>query len=319
MGGILDFEVDYPRSRTSVAEMSLSSTVDIEDLLAITHTSVIPTLGDDERSWRLAVRAAEALLARTGVAAAAITEVIFAGSGEWDVPFWSPAAKAAAALGIGRAHCFEVTNFCNAGMTAVQVALDRIAARGRGLVLVLIGDRLSRMVDYGDPASKELFNFGDAAAAVLVTGENARFEVVHSAMRTDPDWVDYYYGEHDGGGVTIRRAAHRPGLASVYVENFSTLIDATLTAVDAKVDDVAWFLINHGDRRMHERLLDTVGIPRSRSVFNYDRLGHMSGADTLIALGDLRDQGTLRRGDLVLLATSAMGFSWGITALECAA
>ncbi|HVK25686.1 MAG TPA: 3-oxoacyl-[acyl-carrier-protein] synthase III C-terminal domain-containing protein [Actinokineospora sp.] len=319
MGGIVDFEVAYPRSRRGVAEMSASSTVDVADLMAITHTSAIPALGDDEQSWRLAVDAAEALLARTGVTPAEITQVIFAGSGEWDLPFWSPAAKAAAALGVGRAHCFEVTNFCNAGMTAIQVALDKISARGAGLVLVLIGDRLTRMVDYGDPASKELFNFGDAAAAVLVSGADARFEVLHSAMRTDPEWVDYYYGEHSRGGVTIRRAAHRPGLASVYVENFSRLIDETLHAVSAKVDDVAWFLINHGDRRMHERLLDTVGIPRSRSTFNYDHLGHMSGADTLIALGDLRDRGELRRGDLVLLATSAMGFSWGITALECAA
>lgn len=42
----------------------------------------------------------------------------------------------------------------------------------------------------------------------------------------------------------------------------------------------------------------------------------MGSADTLIALRDLMRQERLRKGDLVLLASSAMGFSWGITAVE---
>ncbi|MCZ7460689.1 3-oxoacyl-ACP synthase III family protein [Streptomyces sp. WMMC940] len=248
--------------------------------------------------------------------ASAIRQVVYAGSGEWDRPFWSPAAKVAHTLGVEGAHCFEVTNFCNAGMTAIRLLSEAGALAEGEYALVLVGDRLSRMVDYGDPDSKALFNFGDAAAAVLLEGGAGRFSVLHSAMRTDGSWADYYAGELTGDRVVLRRGGHRKGLGEAYVRQFTSLVDETLAALRLRQTDIAHFLINHGDREMHERLLDTLGIPVERSVFNYHRLAHMGGTDTLIALGDLERAGRLRPGDLIMLATSAMGFSWGITTLE---
>jgi 3-oxoacyl-[acyl-carrier-protein] synthase-3 len=314
--GILDLAIRYPEGRADVRSMHAASGVPESEIRAITHTARIPALGDAELSWPLAAAAARDVLERTGTAPEEISQVLFCGSGEWDRPFWSPAAKVADELGIRGAHCFELGNFCNAGALALRIAADRLALDGGGRILVLVADRLGRMVDYRDPGAKALFNFGDAAAAILLTGGRARFAVRHSAMRTDPSWVDYYYGEPTADGVRIRRAAHRAGLAGAYVENFSTLIDTTLDALGRKLDEVAYLLINQGDKDMHERLLGHLGLPAERSVANYDRLGHMGGTDTFIALDALLDQGALRPGDLILLATSAMGFSWGVTALE---
>ncbi|WP_433247755.1 3-oxoacyl-ACP synthase III family protein [Streptosporangium sp. CA-135522] len=316
MGGIADLDVAFPASRISAQQMSTVSGVPIPDILEITHSESFPILGPDEQSWELTLEAARAVLKREQVEPAVIGQVIFAGSGEWDVPFWSPAAKVASELGIEHAHCFEIANFCNAGMTAVRTGLDGIAAGRTEYALVLVGDRLGRMVDHGDPAAKALFNLGDAAAAVLLARDDYTFEVLHSAMRTDPSWSDYYLGEHRPDRVVIRRGGHRRGLAAAYVDNFTSLIGETLESLGKGISDVTHFLINQGDRSMHERLLREIGIPAERSVFNYDRLGHMGGADTMIALRGLMDEHRLRPGDLILLATSAMGFSWGITALE---
>ncbi|THA83267.1 3-oxoacyl-[acyl-carrier-protein] synthase III C-terminal domain-containing protein [Streptomyces sp. A0592] len=316
MGGIADFDVSFPSARADVRAMSASSGVPVEDLVRITHCETFPVLADGEQAWELALAAARKVLDRTGVPPERIRQVVYAGSGAWDRPFWSPAAKVAHALGIDGAHCFEVANFCNAGMTAIRLLSATGVLEENTYALVLVGDRLSRMVDYRDPDSKALFNFGDAAAAVLLGGGPSRFRVVHSAMRTDGGWADYYAGEPAGGRVLIRRGEHRKGLGDAYVRHFTALVDETLTALGITPDDVSHFLINHGDRDMHQRLLTTLGIPAARSVFNYDRLAHMGGADTLIALKDLERGGRLRHGDLIMLATSAMGFSWGITTLE---
>jgi len=296
--------------------MHAQSGVSVAKILEITHCDDFPALGRNEKAWELALKAARSVIERTKVSPAMIRQVIYAGSGEWDTPFWSPAAKVAQQLGIDRAHCFEVANFCNAGMTALQVASDKIALGYADNVLVLVADRLSQMVDYSDPDSKELFNFGDAAAAILLARDRCIFRLLHSAMRTDPAWSDYYAGERRMGRVAIRRKSHHKGLATAYVENFSSLVDDTLATLERKMSDVAYFLINQGDKRMHERLVHTLGIPPEKSVYNYHRLGHMGGSDTLIALQDLLAEQKLQHGDLILLATSAMGFSWGITALE---
>ncbi|MBD0742391.1 3-oxoacyl-[acyl-carrier-protein] synthase III C-terminal domain-containing protein [Streptomyces sp. CBMA152] len=317
MSAIADLAVRYPQGRVDVQSLHAASGVPVDDILAVTHVAEFPALGKDETAWELTRDAAREVLDRTGVAPERIDVVIYAGSGQWDRPFWSPAAKVAHALGIERAHCFEVGNFCNAAAAALRIAGDRLDAQGSGYALVLVGDRLSRLVDHSDAASVDLFNFGDAAAAVLLTAGAGAFTLAHSALHTDGGWADYYHGEHRGDGVVIRREPHRRGLADAYVENFTMLVDQTLRALGAKLDDVAHLLINHGDRNMHQRLLATLGLPEGKSVFAYDRLGHMGGADTLIALRELVDAGRVRHGDLILLATSAMGFSWGITALEC--
>lgn len=316
MGGIVDFDVCFPSATVDIRELHRLSGVPLADLAAITHTHTFPVLAEGETSTELVSRAASRLLERLGTDRTAVREVIYAGSGEWDTPFWSPAAKVADELGIENAHCYEITNFCNAGLTAIRLAAASVAAAPGTYTLVLLGDRLSRMVDHGDPDSKALFNFGDAGAAVLLAGDGGSFRVLHSAMRTDPSWSDYYRGEWREGRVVIRRGAHRKGLAAAYVENFTRLTGETLAATGRNIGDVDWFLINQGDKGMHERLLTTLRIPAERSVFNYGRLGHMGGADTLIALDDLMEEKKLRAGDLILLATSAMGFSWGVTALE---
>ncbi|MFG3404046.1 TauD/TfdA family dioxygenase [Streptomyces sp. NPDC048142] len=120
-----------------------------------------PVLGHGEPAWELAARAA-----RTGTPPHRVRQVIYAGAGVWDRPFWSPAAKVADHLGIGEAHYFEVANFCDAGAAAVWLAAQNPALGPEEYALVLVGDRLSTMVDYADPASKSLFNFGDAATAM---------------------------------------------------------------------------------------------------------------------------------------------------------
>jgi 3-oxoacyl-[acyl-carrier-protein] synthase-3 len=314
MAGIIDFDIAYPASRLSVEHLHELSGIPVDEILDITVCESFPVLGEGEPAWELAMRSALRVLERTAVPRQRITHVIYAGSGLWDTPFWSPAAKVAHSTGIEQAHCYEVTNFCNATMTAIRVAAGQL--RPGDFALVLSGEGLSRLLDHTDSDSRYLFNFGDAGAAVLIGTEDYAFDILHTAMRTDPSWCDYYSGVHRGQRVAIRRQDHRPGLGAAYLDNFTSLVRDTLDTLGRGIDDIAYFLVNHGDLLMHERVLEELEIPPQRSVFNYDRLGHMGGVDTLIALGDLAHQQRLRKGDLVLLATSAMGFSWGITALE---
>lgn len=315
MAAIVDFEVRLPTGRADVRNMQRSSGLALAEILEITHAERFPVLDEYETAWQLAADAAGVVLKRSGVAPADVDLVLCAGSGEWDRPFWSPAAKVAAELGIGRAHCFEVSNFCNAAMTALQLAADKITLGRARYVLVILGDRLSQLVDYHDPESKVLFNFGDAPAAVLV-GPDGPLELLYSQMRTEPEWADYFSGDIEDDRIVMRRRGHRRGLGDAYLRNFVELTNDTLSTLELAPADVRYFLINQGDRNMHERVLEALGIPAQRSVFNYHRYGHMGSSDPFLALAQLLDEGRLSSGDVVLVASSGMGFSWGVTALR---
>ncbi|POA97399.1 3-oxoacyl-ACP synthase [Chromobacterium sinusclupearum] len=316
MPGIVTPAIRYPQGRVEAKQLHLSSGAPLEEVLNITRCDGFPALAAAEQSWELAAEAAGDLLRREGIVPDQISHVIYAGTGCWDQPFWSPAAKIAQAIGIQGAHCFEVTNFCNAAWTAISLACDKLEAGRADLVLVVTADQLSRLVDRDSVDSLSLFNFGDAAAAVLVKRSEGRYRLLHSAMRTDPEWVDYYAGVWRDGKVRIERQPHRRGLAQAYLDNFAALVQRTLEALGRSLSEVRYLLINHGDEDMHRSLLERLGLSEERTVFNYHRLGHMGSADTLIALEQLEREQRLRAGDLILLASSAMGFSWGISAVE---
>ena len=314
--GIVDLDVAFPGGRITVDQMHESSGVSLPEILEITHCKQFPVLDPQEQAWELAVDAAGTVLDRTGTDPATISRVIYVGSGCWDLPFWSPAAKVADELGITGAHCFEVVNFCNALTTGLGIAAGGIAPGSDERVLVVAGERFSEVVDRFDPDSKGLFNFGDAAAAVLVGGSGHSFAYLASSARTDPGWCDHYGGEYRDAGIRVRRRGNRQGLAQAYTDNYVTLVDQTLKRAGRRLSDVRYLLVNQNDRNVQDRLLRALDLPPERSVFHHSELGHMGCADTAIALRRVWDRGALDDGDLVLLATSGMGFSWSVTALQ---
>jgi 3-oxoacyl-[acyl-carrier-protein] synthase-3 len=318
MVGIVDFEFEFPKSSMSVREMHERSGRSEEDILAWTTCSEIPVFGENEPAWQLISTVAVKLLERNGVSPQQVGQVILAGSGDWDYPAWSPAAKVAAELGAYQAHCFEVVNFCNAAAVAMQIAADTIAAGRVRYTLVLLGEQASRAVDYTDPDSLELFNTGDCAGALLLGDEGVTFELLCTRSRTDPTLSDYYVGEHQEGRAVTRRRARRLKLPLTYLRNYEALTKEVVSTLDMDLQDIRYLLVNQVDRRIHERLLAKLGLTPDDSVFNYSRFGHMGCADTFLALDELRQRERLRPGDLVLLATSGAGFSWGITALRYA-
>ncbi|MEU8461162.1 3-oxoacyl-[acyl-carrier-protein] synthase III C-terminal domain-containing protein [Streptomyces sp. NPDC029003] len=312
--GIADFALAMPSGKLSVDDVSRESGHTVEKLGQVLPSGKFSVLAEGETPWGLGRDAAARLLARNPVPLDEIGLVLYAGSSEWGTPFWSPAAKIARELGIGRAHCFEVSNFCNAGMVAVKIADDQVRAGTHKYALVVISDRLSQLVEYGT-GYIELFNFADGAAAVLISAD-AAYEVLGAAHHTDPQWVDSYYGEIKDGRVKVERGEKLDGLGEAFLDNFTGLTAEVLAAIGQEVADVAYFLVTHGNQDTHRKYLSALGVDASRSVFQYDLDGHLGGVDPFLALEELEREGRIGSGDLVIVATAGSGFTWGVTAIR---
>ncbi|MEW2296402.1 3-oxoacyl-[acyl-carrier-protein] synthase III C-terminal domain-containing protein [Streptomyces sp. NPDC006743] len=315
--GIADYALAMPGGKRSVDEVARASGVDPGKLERVLPSGKFSVLAEGETSWGLGRAAAARLLERNPVRPEEIGLVLYAGSSEWGTPFWSPAAKIAQELGITDAHCYEVSNFCNAGMVAVKLADDQVRAGTHQYALVVVADRLSELVEYGT-GYVELFNFADGAAAVLLTADPAQsaYDVLGAAHHTDPRWVDAYYGQLKDGEVKVERGDKLDGLGEAFLDNFTTLTHRVLKDIGRQVADVAYFLVTHGNQETHRDYLAALGVDASRSVFQYGLDGHLGGADPLAALEELERDGRIGPGDLVIVATAGSGFTWGVTALR---
>lgn len=313
---ILDFEVRLPDGRITVDDIKRMSGLSESDVRAITHCMEIPVMEEGEAGWEFAADVAETVVERAGIPLETIGQVIVAGAGEWSPPVWSPAAGIADRIGIRNAHCYEIINFCNASTVGIRAAADAVTLGRSEYVLLVLVDQLSGLVDYTDPDSRSLFNFGESAAVLLLGRGDTGFEVLHTTARTDPTWHDFYSGEISEDGFVMRRRFRRHGAVQAYVDNICEMVEDTLSHLGRSLDDVTSLVINHSNRTTHERVMKRLDLPEERSVYNYGRWGHMGSSDPFLALNGLLEEKRVAEGDLFLIVSSGVGFNWGVTAVE---
>jgi 3-oxoacyl-[acyl-carrier-protein] synthase-3 len=89
-----------------------------------------------------------------------------------------------------------------------------------------------------------------------------------------------------------------------------------LAMADSSLDDVDWVIAHQANIRIIQAVADQVGMDHSKFLVNIDRVGNTSGATIPIALDEFSRNGTLKRGDRVLLPAVGAGLNWGALYVE---
>jgi len=80
--------------------------------------------------------------------------------------------------------------------------------------------------------------------------------------------------------------------------------------------DLSCFIPHQANKRIILSTADRLGLPLERVVINIDRYGNTTAATIPIAMQTALDEGALKKGDLVLLASVGAGFTVGATLLQ---
>ena len=76
-------------------------------------------------------------------------------------------------------------------------------------------------------------------------------------------------------------------------------------------NDIDLFVSHQANRRIIQSASEKLGIDQSKVVINIERFGNTTAATIPLALNDARNDGRLKKGDLVLLASVGAGFTVG--------
>jgi 3-oxoacyl-[acyl-carrier-protein] synthase-3 len=80
--------------------------------------------------------------------------------------------------------------------------------------------------------------------------------------------------------------------------------------------DLDLFVSHQANRRIISAAAERLGLPDSKVIINLEKYGNTTAATIPLALADAIEQGRLRRGDLVLLASVGAGFTVGAVLLK---
>ena len=100
----------------------------------------------------------------------------------------------------------------------------------------------------------------------------------------------------------------------VYFLNMLALINKALAASSLSLSDVDHFIYSNISRRDREAFCKMLGKPKgSLPATRMEEYGHTFGSDLVINYANMRSEGLIRPGQLLLFASAGIGFTWGVT------
>jgi len=273
----------------------------------------------------LATEASNKALAERGIPGSEI-EAIFLGTVTPDMSFPATACLVQHNIGAKDAWGYDISAACSGFVYALQTGVKFIESGAHKRVLVIGADTMSSIIDYTDRTTCVIF--GDGAGAVIVepaTDDNYCIDFTHEVDGSGGCYLNMPGGGslHPATHETVDKKmhfVHQDG-AQVFkyaVRKMAEASDRLLKRNGFTGDDVKLFVPHQANRRIIMSAAERLGLKEDRIIINIGEFGNTTAGTIPLALESAREQGRLKKGDLILIASVGAGFTVGATLLRWA-
>jgi 3-oxoacyl-[acyl-carrier-protein] synthase-3 len=307
---------------------------DLEKMVDTNHDWIMERTGIRERhiadkgvaTSDLSVEAAKKALSERGLKPTDL-EAILVATVTPDMLFPSTACLVQHKLGAKGAWGFDLSAACSAFVYALQVGSQFIATGAHKKVMVIGADVMSSIIDYTDRATCVIFGDG-AGAVILEPAEDDSVGMIDFIHEVDGSGGCSLY--MPGGGSlhpatheTVDKKmhyVHQDGQAvfKFAVRKQAEICEKILGRNGLKGSDIDAFIPHQANRRIITATADRLGLKPESIIINIDRYGNTTAGTVPLAMDTARQEGRLKKGDLVLLASVGAGFTVGATLMRWA-
>ena len=310
----------------------LLTNADLEKMVTTNDQWIVDRTGIRERhivdqgvgTSDLAAEAARDCLYRRGIGASEL-EAILVATVTPDMFFPATACLVEDKIGAKGAWGFDLSAACSGFIYALQVGAKLVESGAHSKVMVIGADVMSSILDYSDRSTCILF--GDGAGAVLLEpcaeGEVGLVDFVHEidgaggsslympgGGSLHPSTVEtvaakMHYVHQDGGAVF-----------KVAVRKMAELSETLLTRNGLTANDIDLFIPHQANKRIILATAERLGMPEEKIVINIGEYGNTTGGTIPLAMYTALEQGRLKKGMAVLLASFGGGYTVGATLLR---
>jgi 3-oxoacyl-[acyl-carrier-protein] synthase III len=274
---------------------------------------------DGQTTSDIATRAARAALDDAGLGIGDIDALILATSTA-DLTFPAAATIVQRELGMTHGFAFDVQAVCAGFVFAMANANALIVSGQANRVLVIGAETFSRILDWTDRSTCVLF--GDGAGAVIVEaaegqGTSDDRGILAADLHSDGRYTDILYVD---GGVSTQTTGHlRMQGKEVFrhaVEKLADTAHAALDKAGLSGADVDWIVPHQANLRIIKATAQRMQVPMERVVVTVQDHGNTSAASIPLALSVGKQNGQIKRGDLVVVEAIGGGLAWGALVLR---
>ena len=253
-------------------------------------------------------------------------DLIVVGTVTPDMMYPSTACLVQHKLGIHNTWGFDVSAGCSGFVYALNTGVKFVESGQYKKVLVIGSDKNSAMTDYTDRAVCIIF--GDGAGAVLLEPCADGEGVIDHVAQVEGMGGQYLFMP---GGGSLNPASHETvdqkmhyihqdgkSVFKYAVKKMAEMTERVLERNHFSGKDVDCFIAHQANRRIITATADRLGMPMEKVVINIDRFGNTTAGTIPIAMRTAMDEGKLKKGDLVMIASVGAGFTSGATLMRWA-
>jgi 3-oxoacyl-[acyl-carrier-protein] synthase-3 len=307
---------------------------DLEKMVETSNEWILERTGIRERhlvdkgvaTSDLAAEAGRRALAQRGIPATDL-EAILVATVTPDMFFPSTACLVQHKLGANGVWGFDLSAACSAFLYALQTGAQYVATGMHKKVMVIGSDVMSSIIDYTDRATCVIFGDG-AGAVILEPAEDDGVGLIDFVHEVDGSGASFLY--MPGGGSlnpssreTLEKKmhyVHQDGQAvfKFAVRKQTELCEKLLKRNGLTGGDIDAFIPHQANKRIIMATADRLGMRPENIIVNIDRYGNTTAGTIPLAMGTAIEEGKLKKGSLVLLASVGAGFTVGATLLRWA-
>lgn len=294
---IVDTSDEWITSRTGIKERRIAS--------------------EDQATSDLAIEASRKTLEDAGLKVKDIDMIIMTTSTP-DTIFPSTACWIQKGLGADHIPAFDVSAGCTGFLYGMIVAEGLILNGTAKRILLIGGEMLTRVSDYKNRNTCVLF--GDGAGAVILEESDDESGMLSSYWKADGKLGDLLYQPAGGTRIPPSIEALEKGLHyltmkgnEVFKHAVKCMGEAALEALKSaglKREAIDHFIPHQANIRIIDATGRRLKVPKEKVYSNIERYGNVSVASIPICLHELKEDGKLKKGNIIVMDAFGAGFTW---------
>jgi len=277
----------------------------------------------DKGTSYMAIKAAEDLIARTGLDPKEIDLVLMATTTP-DMPVAATGVFVATQIGATNAFSYDLQAACSSFLYGLSTATAYIESGRYKKVLLIGADKMSSIIDYTDRATCIIF--GDGAGAVLLEPNTEGLGFQDEILRSDGIGREFLKIEAGGSLLppseeTVKNKqhfVHQDGktVFKYAVSGMADVSEQIMKRNNLTHDDINWLAPHQANKRIIDATAHRMGLDDDKVLVNIHRYGNTTSATLPLLLSDFENQ--FKKGDNIILASFGGGFTWGAIYLKWA-
>ncbi len=234
-----------------------------------------------------------------------------------------------------RVGALDINLGCSGYVYGLGMAKGLIETGQSERLLFITAETYSKFIHPGDKSVRTLF--GDAATATLLcSGSDNNREMIgpfvygtdgrggenlivpNGGMRSRTDCTLEKISTDSSGNTRSANNLYMNG-SEIFTFTFKKVPEAVeelLKKTGKTLSDIDYFIFHQANYFMLEHLRKKIKIPKERFILAFSEYGNTVSSSIPIALKDAQANGTIRKGDVLMLVGFGVGYSWGATLVE---